>query len=1209
MLTRWNGEALSKQEIQKEKERQEKGEEVILKDPRKAAPVNGAKKRPSLRPLRNELVEVKYEYDNNSTGPAPATSVLVLNLSPLSSNQNIRRHFSTYGSILSFEPQIDKATGVALGIVLIKYASHAEAAACVSREHGRKYSLGMGLGISSIENEELKVVFDGERTMLKAVMRELGRMKKRKIMEEKKEEFKKKLKEWREEEERRIAAGGTPTSDWDGEVPGGEHAKGKANGKDTPREVGSWNSSSTPNMSGSAGSRPGHPSYHLAMHPGVNGKVHSPLPPQPTASSSTLPSTSSQSPLPPSASAAPSTSSGGGARKPPPSLFRARIANKAASLPIQHQLPPRPDFIPALYSPSPSSSSTHTNRDRGRARHSSHHHSHYATHSNSSHTGDHDPNASRQTSRSPSPITRRPRDFRRSAKQREHDGVLELLAKNGFDHVTIDDGTGNGLIGGGAVREEDVRVFFDGFKVDKVLQDHKGWYVTFQTADSARRAAMVLNSGARTLANHSVNVTVHPPPPLPSSSFSLPTSSSSSSHPYASSSSSYPSSSRMRWTDKDMITAAEEMVVKELRAALEKDVMDRVVGAEIRRLVRLDRETRRLEGLGPGAGAGERGGGIGGIGEEGEKEMRMNALKGLSFRKVKKRVREDVELEKEKEKERESEKTVEKEKEKEKGRGRKKTKDGEPPRKKVKKTAPKKVVVREESEEEEEPVPEHEPQQDLEERHDEPDVESEDDQSVIVLSEPPSKDVPSSRKRAPSVSSVIEMEEPPTKKSKVVSVQVEQPEPPQQKKQKKATKKQTKTPATAVEQDEVVHEVLPDDLGFEPPAVTQVRFSPEPEEEEESEHELMEEQEESSPPPSRSVSPDLVLLPPPPPPPQPRRVVPAKPPIDPYEEGVCEDDEDLYYAKLALSGGVPDHPAPHPPAPSEDQQLQQPSSTTPPTRVHVTGSARTEGYYKISHAEKSAYVAQYASRGAAAEEARAEVEKPPQSQPTIISSRSNRANARRRAQGLEEINQVQRAMALSKGESAATELVKFNQLQTRKKHLRFARSPIHDWGLYAMEKISRGEMVIEYVGEVIRAQVADKREQVYERQGIGSSYLFRIDEDLVVDATKKGNLGCVFRDRLVALVLTSWLCVRRLINHSCDPNCTAKIITINGEKKIVIYAKQDIELGSEITYGTYSSLLPFYDMKLTLSRLQITTSLSNRTRFLVCADRPSVAVT
>ena len=49
---------------------------------------------------------------------------------------------------------------------------------------------------------------------------------------------------------------------------------------------------------------------------------------------------------------------------------------------------------------------------------------------------------------------------------------------------------------------------------------------------------------------------------------------------------------------------------------------------------------------------------------------------------------------------------------------------------------------------------------------------------------------------------------------------------------------------------------------------------------------------------------------------------------------------------------------------------------------------------------------------------------------------------------------------------------------------------------------------------------------------------------------------------------------RRLINHSCDPNCTAKIITINSEKKIVIYAKQDINLGDEITYGKAIRLTP-----------------------------------
>ncbi|KAF9530540.1 hypothetical protein CPB83DRAFT_762877, partial [Crepidotus variabilis] len=224
-----------------------------------------------------------------------------------------------------------------------------------------------------------------------------------------------------------------------------------------------------------------------------------------------------------------------------------------------------------------------------------------------------------------------------------------------------------------------------------------------------------------------------------------------------------------------------------------------------------------------------------------------------------------------------------------------------------------------------------------------------------------------------------------------------------------------------------------------------------------------------------------------------------------------------------------------------------PSSADIPTfRKHITGSARTEGYYKITHAEKAAYVAQYQARAATTGDAAPPVVDEPTVQ-HVESSRSNRANARRRAQGLEEINQVQRAVALSKGETASELTFKFNQLQTRKKHLRFARSPIHDWGLYAMEKISRGEMVIEYVGEIIRAQVAENREKTYERQGIGSSYLFRIDEDLVVDATKKGNLG-------------------RLINHSCDPNCTAKIINISGEKKIVIYAKQEIELGDEITY-------------------------------------------
>ena len=312
------------------------------------------------------------------------------------------------------------------------------------------------------------------------------------------------------------------------------------------------------------------------------------------------------------------------------------------------------------------------------------------------------------------------------------------------------------------------------------------------------------------------------------------------------------------------------------------------------------------------------------------------------------------------------------------------------------------------------------------------------------------------RKRV--VSEEPEEEEPVKKKAKIQEVKT---------KAKKLLKKSRK----ALQVDQVF---LPESETFEYPVVKNLRLGS------------------TSATPSRSPSPvrdvkgrrKRAVTPPPTPPP------------DPFIDDLCEDDEDLYFTKLALSDELRTEEESEPPVTSSD---------VPTFRKHLTGSARTEGYYKITHAEKAAYVSQYQARAATNGAVQAVVDKPQLQH--VESSRSNRANARRRAQGLEEINQVQRAVALSKGETASELTFKFNQLQTRKKHLRFARSPIHDWGLYAMEKISRGEMVIEYVGEIIRAQVAEKREMAYERQGIGSSYLFRIDEDLVVDATKKGNLG------------------------------------------------------------------------------------------------------
>ncbi|KAK2196360.1 bifunctional SET domain superfamily/SET domain/Post-SET domain/FY-rich [Babesia duncani] len=113
-----------------------------------------------------------------------------------------------------------------------------------------------------------------------------------------------------------------------------------------------------------------------------------------------------------------------------------------------------------------------------------------------------------------------------------------------------------------------------------------------------------------------------------------------------------------------------------------------------------------------------------------------------------------------------------------------------------------------------------------------------------------------------------------------------------------------------------------------------------------------------------------------------------------------------------------------------------------------------------------------------------------------------------------------------------------------------SNSAIHGLGLFATEDIPAGEPVIEYVGELIRDVIGDMREEYYSKEqgGDGSCYMFRLDEQLIVDATRRGTMS-------------------RFINHSCDPNCICRIITCeNGLKHIVIFTKTDVKAGIEITY-------------------------------------------
>jgi len=58
-------------------------------------------------------------------------------------------------------------------------------------------------------------------------------------------------------------------------------------------------------------------------------------------------------------------------------------------------------------------------------------------------------------------------------------------------------------------------------------------------------------------------------------------------------------------------------------------------------------------------------------------------------------------------------------------------------------------------------------------------------------------------------------------------------------------------------------------------------------------------------------------------------------------------------------------------------------------------------------------------------------------------------------------------------------------------------------------------------------------------------YMFRLDEERVVDATLCGGLA-------------------RYINHSCNPNCVAEIVEVERDLRIIIFAKRRISRGEEV---------------------------------------------
>ncbi|CAB3406276.1 unnamed protein product [Caenorhabditis bovis] len=121
------------------------------------------------------------------------------------------------------------------------------------------------------------------------------------------------------------------------------------------------------------------------------------------------------------------------------------------------------------------------------------------------------------------------------------------------------------------------------------------------------------------------------------------------------------------------------------------------------------------------------------------------------------------------------------------------------------------------------------------------------------------------------------------------------------------------------------------------------------------------------------------------------------------------------------------------------------------------------------------------------------------------------------------------------------------------KKIKVMTSQVAGWGAFIMENAEKGDFISEYTGELVSSQECERRGNIYDK--FKTSYIFALNREQGIDANNMGNMI-------------------RFANHSDkDSNCYAKIILVNGEHRIGIFARKDLKYGDELLFD-YS-----YNMK------------------------------
>ena len=103
------------------------------------------------------------------------------------------------------------------------------------------------------------------------------------------------------------------------------------------------------------------------------------------------------------------------------------------------------------------------------------------------------------------------------------------------------------------------------------------------------------------------------------------------------------------------------------------------------------------------------------------------------------------------------------------------------------------------------------------------------------------------------------------------------------------------------------------------------------------------------------------------------------------------------------------------------------------------------------------------------------------------------------------------------------------------------KSRIAGWGVYAAAPINKNKRIIQYTGEKISADEADRRETKYQKKG--QIWCFTINRRWFRDGNVDGSTA-------------------RFINHSCTGNCYSEVV---GDV-VWIRASKNIAKGEELAY-------------------------------------------